>query len=77
MKSDDPLPVPARCLEANPAVCDAVYRPGGGTRLIRLAEERGLRSVSGERMLLYQGVQAQRIWTGRQPDVAAMREALS
>ena len=77
MKVDDPLPIPARFLEANMTVCDAVYRPGGGTEFIRLARERGLRTVAGERMLLYQGVQAQRMWTGKEPDVAAMSNALS
>ncbi len=30
----------------------------------------------GERMLLYQGIQAQRIWTGKDPDVRTMRDAL-
>ena len=77
MKDGDPLPVPASCLEANTVVCDAVYRRGGETGFVRLARERGLRTVSGERMLLYQGVQAQRIWTGREPDVRAMSRALS
>jgi shikimate dehydrogenase len=77
MKDDDPLPVPASCLAANMAVCDAVYRPGGETRFIRIARERGLRAVDGRRMLLYQGVQAQRLWTGKEPDVRAMSEALS
>jgi shikimate 5-dehydrogenase len=28
-------------------------------------------------MLLYQGVQAQRLWTGREPNVKAMSEAIS
>jgi shikimate dehydrogenase len=77
MKDDDPLPVPAGCLETNTVVCDAVYRRGGDTAFVRLARERGLRTVNGERMLLYQGVQAQRIWTGRDPDVRAMSRALS
>ncbi len=77
MKGDDPLPIPANCLEANMTVCDAVYSPGGETGLIRLAKELGLRAVPGERMLLYQGVQAQRMWTGKEPDVAAMSDALS
>jgi shikimate dehydrogenase len=77
MKDDDPLPIPASCLEANMVVCDAVYRPGGETGLIRLAKERGLLAVPGERMLLYQGVQAQRMWTGKEPDVAAMSDALA
>ncbi len=76
MKDDGPLPIPAPYLEASLAVCDAVYRPGGETALIRLAQERGMRAVSGERMLLYQRIQAQRFWTGKDPDVRAMRDAL-
>lgn len=77
MKPEDPLPVPAALLGTNAAVCDAVYIPGGETRLIRLAKELGLSAVPGARMLLYQGVHAQRIWTGREPDVRAMSDALA
>jgi shikimate dehydrogenase len=77
MKPEDPLPVPVSALGTNAAVCDAVYGLGGETRFIRLAKERGLPAVSGARMLLYQGVQAQRIWTGRAPDVRAMSDSLS
>jgi shikimate dehydrogenase len=77
MKNEDPLPVPVNCLGANTAVCDAVYVPNGETRFVRLAKERGLRALAGERMLLYQGVQAQRIWTGEEPDVLAMSDAIS
>jgi shikimate dehydrogenase len=77
MKDDDPLPLPASCLGTDMAVCDAVYRPGKETGFIRLARGRGLRTVSGGRMLLYQGVQAQRIWIGKEPDVRAMSDALS
>ncbi|QIN78553.1 shikimate dehydrogenase [Rubrobacter marinus] len=77
MKDGDALPVPEELLEAGKAVCDAVYRPGGETLLVRRARERGARVVAGERMLLYQGVLAQRLWTGREPNVEAMSEALS
>ena len=77
MKNQDPLPVPVNCLGANTAVCDAVYTSVGETRFVRLAKEQDLRTLSGERMLLYQGVQAQRIWTGEEPDVRAMRDAFS
>jgi shikimate dehydrogenase len=77
MKDDDPLPLPAGCLGADMAICDAVYRPGKVTRFIGLARGRGLRTVSGGRMLLYQGVQAQRIWLGNEPDVGAMSDALA
>ena len=77
MRDEDPLPVPAGSLGRDTVVCDAVYRPGGETRFVGLAKERGLSVVPGGRMLLYQGVQAQRIWTGQEPDVPAMIDALS
>ena len=76
MKEGDPLPLPAEALTADRAVCDAVYLAGGETALIRRARELGARTVSGGQMLLYQGVQAQRIWTGREPNVEAMSGAL-
>jgi shikimate dehydrogenase len=77
MKEGDPLPLPARYLDGSRAVCDAVYRPGRETPLVREARERGAPVVTGERMLLYQGVLAQRLWTGRRPNVAAMDAAIS
>jgi shikimate dehydrogenase len=77
MKDGDPPPVPPGCLAEGMAICDAVYRRGVETPLVRLARERGLPAVAGERMLLYQGVQAQRLWTGVDPDVEAMSQALS
>ena len=77
MKEGDPLPIPAEYLREGKAVCDAVYRPGKVTPLVRQAREGGARVVAGERMLLYQGVFAQRLWTGREPNVRAMSEAIS
>ena len=77
MKEDDPLPVPAETLTAEKVVCDAVYLAGRDTALIRQAREAGARTVPGGRMLLYQGVQAQRKWLGREPNVKAMSDALS
>lgn len=76
MKGEDPLPLPESALREGLAVCDAVYRAGAETALVRAARERGARTVSGGRMLLYQGVASQRAWTGREPDVEAMNRAL-
>lgn len=76
MKDGDPLPLPAAYLDEGRAVVDAVYRPGLETPLVRQARERGATVVTGQRMLLYQGVLAQKLWTGRQPNVAAMDRAL-
>jgi shikimate dehydrogenase len=77
MKDGDPLPIPVEHLDEGRVVCDAVYRPGRDTDLIREARKRGARVVTGERMLLYQGVLAQQLWTGRKPNVKAMDGALS
>jgi shikimate dehydrogenase len=76
MKREDPLPLPTESLSAEKVVCDAVYLAGAETALIHRAREAGAHTVSGGRMLLYQGVQAQRIWTGREPNVKAMSGAL-
>src|SRR5215210_2349269 len=77
MKEGDPLPLPAASLNVQKLVCDAVYLSGGETALIRRAREAGARVVPGGRMLLYQGVQAQRVWTGREPNVEVMNDALA
>ncbi|HSK99940.1 MAG TPA: shikimate dehydrogenase [Rubrobacteraceae bacterium] len=77
MRDDDALPIPLEHLAEGAAVCDAVYRPEAKTPLVRLASNRGARVVAGDRMLLYQGVLAQRLWTGREPNVEAMDRTLS
>ena len=77
MKDGDPLPVPADCLVNGMAVFDAVYRRDAETWFVRLARERGLRAIPGERMLLYQGVESQRLWTGAEPDVQVMSAVIS
>ena len=77
MKKEDPLPLPAFHVTADKIVCDAVYIAGGETALIQHARRTGARTVSGGRMLLYQGVQAQRLWTGREPNVEVMSNALA
>lgn len=77
MKEEDPLPVPVEGLGPEKTVCDVVYRRGEDTELSRRARESGAGVVTGGRMLLYQGVQAQRMWTGEEPDVGAMSDAIS
>lgn len=79
MKSGDSLPVSESYLKTLPertVVADAVYLPGDRTRLLRLAAGLGLRVLDGQRMLLYQGVHAQKLWTGLEPNVAVMDEQL-
>ncbi len=75
MKKEDPLPLPAGTLTVDKVVCGAVYMAEWETALIRQARAAGARTVSGSRVLLYQGVQAQRAWTGREPNVEVMSDA--
>jgi shikimate dehydrogenase len=77
MKEGDPMPVSPFYVREGRAFCDAVYRPGTQTPLVRLARERDVPVVAGDRMLLYQGVLAQKYWTGREPNVKAMDSAIS
>jgi len=71
----DESPVPAEALHADLVVLDAVYQPLE-TRLLREADAAGATTVDGAWMLLFQGVEAFEIWTGREAPVDAMNEAL-
>lgn len=56
-------------------VFDAVYNPND-TVLIKEAVKAGAKPVYGIKMLLYQGVESFRIWTGQNPPVDVMEDAL-
>jgi len=53
-------------------VFDLIYRPMR-TRLLRLAERRGIKTLSGVEMFVAQGVAQWELWTGEKAPVAAMR----
>jgi 3-dehydroquinate dehydratase/shikimate dehydrogenase len=53
-------------------VFDLVYRPLR-TRLLRLAERRGIQTLSGVEMFVAQGAAQWELWTGEKAPVAAMR----
>ncbi|MDO4548191.1 MAG: shikimate dehydrogenase [Clostridia bacterium] len=52
-------------------VCDVVYSPRE-TRLLREAAANGCRTLDGMWMLVYQGAEAVRIWTGMEPPLSVM-----
>jgi 3-dehydroquinate dehydratase / shikimate dehydrogenase len=66
-------------LDANELNCrlvfDTIYRPRK-TRLLQLAERRGIETVSGVEMFVAQGTAQWEIWTGERAPVAAMRRAV-
>lgn len=56
------------------AVYDIVYNPSK-TILIQEARKRGLKTIGGLDMLIYQAERALEIWTGKKPDTQAMKIA--
>lgn len=63
-------PLPLGCV-----IYDLVYNPRQ-TRLMQQAHTAGHRAVNGLGMLLRQGAQAFVLWTGHEPDLAVMADAL-
>ncbi len=70
----DGLPLAAAELNCR-VVMDLIYRPMK-TRLLDLAERRGIETISGVEMFLAQGTAQWEIWTGIRAPVAAMRRAV-
>jgi shikimate dehydrogenase len=70
----DESPVPEGLLRRDLTVFDAVYNPLE-TRLLREARLIGATTVNGLEMLIHQGGEAFKIWTGLDPPIEAMRSA--
>lgn len=63
-----------KTLNSDAIVYDLVYNPLK-TELIQIAKKNGLRTIHGLDMLIYQGAKAFEIWTGKKPDIQAMKIA--
>lgn len=75
MHEGDPVSIDVERLRTEALVVDLVYnRPE--TALLAQAKARGCRILNGLGMLLFQGVEAFELWTGRDAPVDAMRRAL-
>ena len=61
-------------LASDTLVYDIVYNPTK-TILIQEAQKRGLKTIGGLDMLIYQAERAIEIWTGKKPDVKSMKIA--
>lgn len=69
------VPLDMNTVTSSMIVCDVIPNPPR-TRLVREAEAKGCRVLDGLGMLVNQGVIGIRLWTGRDPDPAVMRQAL-
>jgi shikimate dehydrogenase len=77
MSDEDPfeqLPLVAERLGAGIVVVDLVYA-GSESRLVAEARSRGATAVEGLEVLVQQGAESLRIWTGQDPPLDVMRGA--
>ncbi len=73
LKEDDPPLFNYELLTPEHTVVDIIYKK---TPLLKKAQEKGCKWQDGLPMLLYQGIEAFKIWTGKEPDVDKVREIL-
>ncbi len=76
LRPEDPLSIARELITKSHLVCDLIYNPRN-TKLLQAARSRGAKTLGGIGMLLYQGVIAFEIWTGKAAPVAVMRSALA
>jgi len=69
-------PLPLSSLRGEQLVYDLVYNPRE-TMFMRISREAGARTVSGLGMLLYQGVLAFELWTGKPAPVEVMKRSIT
>jgi len=67
-------PLAAEAIPAGAAVLDLVYNPPD-TPLLQAARAAGATAINGLPMLVYQGAESFRLWTGLEAPVEAMRAA--
>lgn len=74
LKDEDPSPFDTSLLKSKQIICDIVYKE---TRLIKEASQKGCMVIDGSGMLLWQGILAFELWTGKIPPADIMRKALN
>jgi shikimate dehydrogenase len=76
MKPGDSSPLPEDAFTPDQCVMDLIYMYPQ-TDLIKTARSRGASAANGLSMLMFQGAEAFRIWTGRRPPTDAMMRSLA
>jgi shikimate dehydrogenase len=71
----DRSPLKREILANFPYVMDAIYNPLT-TKLLRDAKEMGCLTINGVGLFVHQGAEQIRIWTGREPSLATMRQTV-
>ena len=72
---DDMPPIDLKLLPEGALVYDIIYNPEE-TKLLKTARELGFPTLNGTSMLLLQGKEAYRLYTGQEPDIKIMKKTL-
>lgn len=73
MKRSDPLPVAAPRFRKGQLVYDIIYAPAE-TKFLAVARKAGAKTMNGLAMLVYQGSESFRLWTGKKfPEEKALK----
>jgi len=75
MAANPGVPLAPDHLQSGQIVCDVIYWPSE-TEFLRLAKQRGAKTVNGTSMLLHQGAAAFTVWTGLSAPIREMAAAL-
>ncbi len=73
LKEEDPPLFDYSLISPNQVVYDVIYRE---TPLVREARKKGAKAANGLKMLLYQGIESFKIWTGKEPPAGELWETL-
>ena len=74
-ETKDQTPLPKAHFRAHHIVFDAIYKPRM-TRFLTEAQERGAKTIQGLEMLLHQGLEQFKLYTGKQAPELVMRKVL-
>ena len=75
MNINDPMPFDVNLLEEGQRVVDLIYKPEK-TALLKEAEVKGLETLNGLGMLLYQAGEQFRLWTGEEAPIHEMAQSV-
>lgn len=69
------MPLDINLIDPNLIVFDVIYNPPK-TKLLREAGKLGVKTINGIGMLVNQGAEAFRMWTGKEPPIELMKEVV-
>ena len=70
-QTEEETPITSGIIPADALVFDLVYNPSE-TPLLKEASRAGARTLGGLSMLIYQGAESFRLWTGKEPPLKVM-----